>query len=435
MAPQIKYALSGDVSVAYQVTGGGPIDLVFAPGFISHLEHEWDEPRWARFIHELGSIARVIRFDKRGTGLSDRTVVLPNMDERMEDIRAVMDAAGSDQAVLLGISEGGAMCELFAATHPKRVSKLILMGTFSCTRDAVPAFADIDEVSDLIRQNWGTGAMLAQYAPTLSKDANFHEWWAKFERLGASPSAVIGLRKNTIDIDVTHVLPTIQAPTLIIHHTGDIRIRVEAARAMADAIPNAQLVEFPGEDHFVWLDETGSVINEIKSFIGSDHAATETNRVLATLLFTDLVGSTEAAAKMGDASWRAILDTHYSLARNELKRFRGCEVKTLGDGILATFDGPGRAERCAQAIALSMRPLGGTVRAGLHTGEVADDGDVRGIAVHIAARVSQQADSNEVLVSRTVRDLVAGSGISFCDLGCQALKGLDEPLRLYRVVD
>lgn len=342
MAPQTKYAQSGDVSVAYQVTGSGPIDLVFAPGFISHLEHEWDEPRYARFLHELGSFARLIKFDKRGTGLSDRNVSLPNMDERMDDIRAVMDAAGSKQAILLGISEGGAMCELFAATYPERVSKLILMGTFSNRRTAAPKNAKNVGSPDYIRQNWGTGAMLPFYAPTLAKDPDFYAWWAKFERLGASPSAVIELRKNNAEIDVTSVLPSIQAPTLILHRTGDLRIRVKAAREMANAIPNAKLVELPGDDHFVWLDDTGTVIEEIRKFVGATQALAETDRVLATVLFTDLVDSTQTAANMGDSKWRAILDTHYSLARNELDRFRGTEVKTLGDGILATFDGPGR---------------------------------------------------------------------------------------------
>ena len=434
MSSEVRYALSGEVSVAYEVTGSGPIDLVLAPGFISHLEHQWEEPRWARLFNELGTFTRLIRFDKRGTGLSDR-VSTPDMDERIDDIRAVMDAAETKQAVLLGISEGGAMSMLYAATYPERVSHLILMGSFSNTRTSGTKIRET-ESPDQVRKTWGTGNFLPNFSPALAKDKSFAVWWAKYERLSASPSAIVALRKSNAEIDVTSVLPSIQSPTLILHRTGDVRIRVEASREMLEAIPNAKLIELPGEDHQFWLDDTDRVIKEIRDFVGAARAAPSIERVLATVLFTDLVDSTKQAVTMGDTKWRALIDTHFSLARNAFERFRGREVKTLGDGLLATFDGPGRAVRCAQEIERSMKPLGVSVRAGLHTGEVelADDGDVRGIAVNVAARVCQQAGSDEVLVSNTVKDLVAGSGLSFADLGEHALKGLDDPMRLHRVI-
>lgn len=436
MEPQTKYAQSGNVSVAYQVTGKGPIDLVFAPGFISHLEYMWEEPRHAHFCHGLGSFARLIRFDKRGTGLSDRSCGFPHMDERIDDIRAVMDAAGSERAVLLGISEGGAMSALFAATYPERVSGMILIGSYANALAAVSGLADIDALQREVRQSWGTGAMLSRYAPGLAKNPQFLEWWARFERLSASPSAVLDLWQNNREIDISSVLPSIRVPTLLIHRTGDVRIHVEASREMAVAIPNARLLELPGSDHFAWLDDTGTVLAEIRKFFGATLAIAEPDRVLATVLFTDIVDSTRRSVKLGDSEWRSLLDAHYSLARNELHRFRGQEVKTLGDGILATFDGPARAVRCAQAIARSVEPLGIAVRAGLHTGEVeiVNQNDVSGLAVNIAARVSQLASAGEVLVSRTVKDLVAGAGISFTDLGPQPIKGLDEPMRIFRVV-
>lgn len=433
MPSEIRYALSGEVSIAYQVTGSGPTDLIFAPGFISHLEHQWEEPRWARFLNELGTFTRLIRFDKRGTGLSDR-VSMPNMDERIDDIRAVMDAAESKRAILLGISEGGAMCMLYAATYPERVSHLILMASFSNTRTSGHGVRKV-QTPEHIRETWGTGKSLPLYAPELAKDKSFADWWAKYERLGASPSAIIALRKGNAEIDVTSVLPSVQAPALLLHSTGDVRISVEAAREISDAIPDAKLIELPGESHQFWLEHTARVVKEIRDFVGAERTTTSIERVLTTVLFTDLVDSTMQAVSMGDTKWRALIDTHFSLARIAFERFRGREVKTLGDGLLATFDGPGRAVRCAQEIAQSMQPLGVSVRAGVHTGEVevADDGDIRGIAVNVASRVCQVAGGDEVLVSNTVKHLVAGSGLSFADLGPHTLKGLDEPMSLHRL--
>ncbi|MCW5749106.1 MAG: adenylate/guanylate cyclase domain-containing protein [Alphaproteobacteria bacterium] len=435
MTPETKYTPSGDVFIAYQVTGQGPVDIVLAPGFISHLEHMWEEPRCARFFHGLGSFARLIRFDKRGTGLSDRGVGFPTMEERIDDIRAVMQAAGSARAVLMGMSEGGAMCELFAATYPEKVSALVLLGTYAHAATAVPEYADPDVQAAAILRDWGTGATLPGFAPGLARDEAFRAWWARFERLSASPSAVIQLRRMNAEIDVRPILSSIQAPTLVMHRTGDVRVRVEAARELAATIAGARLIELPGEDHFLWLDDTGTVMSAIRDFIGATQAPVEPDRMLATVLFTDIVDSTRRASELGDAQWRSVIDAHNSLARNELRRFRGREVKMLGDGLLATFDGPARAVRCAQAISTDVRGLGIAIRAGVHTGEieVVDDDDVGGIAVSIAARVSQLAGGNEVLVSSTVKDLVAGSGLAFTDLGPNPIKGLDDPLRIYRL--
>jgi class 3 adenylate cyclase len=433
MLPATKYAQSGDVFIAYQISGHGPIDIVFAPGFISHLELMWDEPRHARFLHGLESFARLIRFDKRGTGLSDRSVGFPTLDERIDDIRAVMDAAGSNRAVLLGISEGGAMSQLFAATYPERVSGLILMGSYSNAKISIPSYKDLKRTEAQILATWGTGASLPEFAPGLAGDHEFLDWWARFERLSASPSAVIKLRQMNSEIDVMPILQSIQAPTLVIHRVGDVRTSIENARDMAAAIPNARMIELPGKDHFVWLEESGTVLSAIRNFVDAAQAPVEPDRVLATVLFTDIVDSTQRAAALGDTEWRSILDAHFSMARSQIRRFRGREVKTLGDGILATFDGPARAVRCAQAIANSVKPLGIEIRAGLHTGEVEirDDNDVGGIAVNIASRVSSLAGSSEVLVSSTVKDLVAGSGLIFNDLGPHAIKGLEDELRIF----
>ena len=437
MLPTTKYAQSGDIFIAYQISGSGPIDIVFAPGFISHLEHMWEDMRHARFFHGLESFARLIRFDKRGTGLSDRSVGFPTLDERIDDIRAVMDAAGSERAVLLGISEGGAMIQLFAATYPERVSGLILMGAYSNAKISIPSYQDPKEAEAQILATWGTGASLPAFAPGLDSDPEFRDWWARFERLSASPSAVIKLRQMNSEIDVTPVLPSIQSPTLVIHRTDDVRCSVEHARQMAKAIKNSRIVELPGKDHLVWLEESGTVLSEIRKFVNTAQAPVEPDRVLTTVLFTDIVDSTQRAAAVGDTEWRSILDAHFSLARSQLRRFRGLEVKTLGDGLLATFDGPGRAVRCAQAIASGVRPLGITIRAGLHTGEVEirEDNDLGGIAVNIASRVSHLAGSSEVFVSSTVKDLVAGSGLTFVDLGPRTLKGLDGELRIFQALN
>ena len=436
MAPEIKYAQSGDVAIAYMTIGSGPVDIVYAPGSISHLEHELAEPRWAGFVRDLSQIARVIKFDKRGTGLSDR-VNSPSMDERIDDIRAVMDAAGSERAILLGISEGGSMCALFAATYPHRVSKLILLASFADRKQAIPSTSNqwIPTAHEL-REYWGSGASLSLYSTDLPKNPAFLEWWKKFERLSASPKALIELRRYNAEIDVKAILPSIQAPALIIHGTSDIRISVEASREMARRIPNAKLVEIESDNHLIWLDETGSVISAIRSFVGLPDAPATEDRVLATVLFTDIVDSTRQAVELGDAEWTRKLQAHDAVVELAINNSRGRRIKSLGDGVLATFEAPGRAVNCALSIVARVAAIGVAVRAGLHTGElnVARDGDVSGIAVHIAARINQQAKANEVWTSRTVKDLVAGSGLQFVDRGSNPVKGLDEPLQLYQAV-
>jgi class 3 adenylate cyclase len=310
------------------------------------------------------------------------------------------------------------------------------MGSYSNASKSVPAYRDVKFAEAEILASWGTGASLPDFAPDLVHDPEFVDWWARFERLSASPSAVIKLRQMNSEIDVTPILPSIQAPTLVIHRVGDVRVSIERARDMAAAIPNARMIELEGKDHFVWLEESGTVLTEIRNFVDTAQQPIEPDRVLATVLFTDIVDSTQRAAALGDMEWRSILDAHFSLARSQLRRFRGREVKALGDGILATFDGPARAVHCAQAIAAGVRPLGIAIRAGLHTGEVEirDDNDISGIAVNIASRVSHLAGHSEVLVSSTVKDLVAGSGLAFHDLGFRAIKGLDDELRIFRVV-
>ncbi|HEX2885589.1 adenylate/guanylate cyclase domain-containing protein [Vineibacter terrae] len=433
MSGETRYAKSGDVHIAYQVTGNGPVDVLLAPGFVSHVEHAWEEPLQARALHAMASFSRLIRFDKRGTGLSDRSVGMPTMEERIDDIRAVLDAAGSQRAILAGVSEGGAMCAVFAATYPERVAALILYGAYAHAPSAVVSPQTRAALEAAIHQNWGTGASLPQFSPSVGNDPEMRAWWAKFERLAASPAAVIALRRMNVEIDIRHILPTIRVPTLILHRTGDVRINVSEGRYLARTIPGAKLVELPGVDHHYWVGEAGRLLDEVKAFLDVHSDPLESNRVLSTVLFTDIVDSTGKASLMGDTGWRATLEAHHEVVRQQLRRFRGREVKTLGDGFLAMFDGPARAVRCAQAIVGGMRPLDLTVRAGLHTGEVElMEADVGGIAVHVASRIAHRAEANQILTSNTVKDLVAGSGLRFRDLGAMSFDGLDDPVRLYQ---
>jgi class 3 adenylate cyclase len=434
MVPKTQYAKSGDVRIAYQVVGEGPFDLVFVPGFISNLDVAWEEPHRARVWTRLAAFSRLIMFDKRGTGLSDRTVGVPTLEERMDDVRAVMDAVGSQQAALFGISEGGAMSILFAATYPERTRALVLYGTYGHFRSWVVPPDRIEAALDRLEKDWGTGESLGLFAPSVASDETFKLSWARFERLGASPSAVVALMRMNSEIDVRPILPSIRVPTLIIHREGDVRVNVEAGRFMARQIPNAKYVEVPGSDHLLWTGNTERVLDEVEEFLTGSRSAVESDRVLATVLFTDIVNSTKRAETIGDRAWHDVLDRHNAVVRREILRHRGHEVRTTGDGFLATFDGPARSIRCALAINEGIEALGLQVRAGLHTGEVeiADD-DLSGIAVHIASRVATMAQPGQVLVSNTVRDLVAGSNIRFHDEGCHALKGLKESVRLFAV--
>jgi class 3 adenylate cyclase len=428
-----RYAKSGDVHIAYQVFGEGPIDLVYTPGFVSHLEHQWDQPDLARWLLRLARFARVVMFDKRGTGLSDRVGDLPSLDQRMDDLRAVMDAVGIERAALLGVSEGGPLTALFAATHPDRCHAMVLYGTFARFASWIPTAERLQAMLDYIDRDWGSGGIARRFAPSRQDDPTFRQWMGRFERLGASPAAAMALMRMNSQIDVTEVLPSIGVPTLILHRTGDAVVSVEGGRLLAERIPGARYVELPGTDHFAFIgDNTREIGDLIEEFLTGSRTAIDVDRVLATVLFTDIVGSTARAEEMGDQRWRSLLDTHHAAVRQEFARFRGREVKSLGDGFLATFDGPARAIRCASAIVEAVRPLGIEVRIGLHTGEIeVSEDDVRGIAVHIAARVAALAGPSEVLVSRTVRDLVAGSGIQFVERGRYPLHGLQEPMELH----
>jgi len=434
-----SYAKSGEVYVAYQVTGKGPVDLLLAPGFISHLEHSWEEPQLARWQLAMSQFARFIRFDKRGTGLSDRSVGIPHLDERMDDIRAVLDAVGSTKAALMGVSEGGPMAILFAATYPERVSALILCGTYAHHLSAGPALSrDRDgDYHRLVNEHWGTGGSLFWFGPRSAKDPQFRDWWARLERLSSSPSAVLNLRRMNQELDVRDILPAIRAPTLVLHRREDCRIHFEAGRYLADHIPGAKLVELPEQDHLYWVGEGGRrAVEETQRFLLGTSPTRESDRILSTVLFTDIVDSTTHAAAMGDRGWQSLRQAHDLMARAQIQRFRGREIKSTGDGFLAIFDGPARAVRCALGIVEGVSPLGIAVRAGLHTGEIElAESDVSGLAVHTAARVSQMAQGGAVLVSSTVKDLVAGSGLTFGDAGEHDLKGIPDRWHLYRVVD
>ena len=433
MQPVTQYAKSGDVHIAYQAFGEGPVNLVMVPGFVSNVENYWDEPDFARFLTRLASYARVVTFDKRGTGMSDRVAELPGLDQRMDDLRAVMDAAGMEQAALLGISEGAPLSILFAATYPGRCRALVLYGSFSRFSYWFPTEKSLAVFFGYVEQAWGTGGSVQRFAPSRANDATFQRWWGRNERLGASPAAVTALMRMNSQIEISGILPAVRVPTLVIHRTGDKTVSVEGGRDVAAHIPGARLVELPGVDHLFYVGENADEISDaIEEFLTGSRAPVAVDRVLATVLFTDIVGSTERAAALGDQRWRDLLDKHHATIRRNLARFRGHEIKTTGDGFLATFDGPARGVRCACAIAEEIKPLGIEIRAGLHTGECEMIGDdVGGIAVHTGARVAALAGPSEVLVSSTVKDLVAGSGLRFGDRGGHSLKGIPGEWRIF----
>jgi class 3 adenylate cyclase len=430
--PETRYAKSGDVRIAYQVTGSGPFDLLFVPGFVSNVDLAWENPVWARLFPRLSTFSRLIRFDKRGTGLSDRVAGIASLEVRMDDVRAVMDAAQCEQAALFGVSEGGPMSLWFAATYPERVRALVLYGTYAHYSTWVQSGEKLDAFIEAIERGWGTGEMVRFFMPSKISDESFRREWARWERQKRKPvggdCADSDERRNR---RTAHVLSAIRVLTLVLHRTGDPRSNVEAGRCLGNHIPGAKYVELPGNDHAL-SDITDRVCDEIEEFLTGSRPEVEPDRVLATVLFTDIVDSTRRAAELGDREWRLLRDRYDDAVGQELARFRGREVKTLGDGFLATFDGPARAVRCASAIIDRIHPLGMAVRSGLHTGEIGiQRDDVGGIAVHIAARVTDMAGAGEVLVSSTVRDLVAGSGLSFQDRGSHMAKVLPEPLRLF----
>jgi pimeloyl-ACP methyl ester carboxylesterase len=440
--PETRYAKSGPINVAYQVLGDGPFDLVYIPGWVSNIEAMWEEPMLAGFLRHLASFCRLIVFDKRGTGLSDPVSIdeLPMLEERMDDVRAVMDATGSERAALLGHSEGGNMSILFAATYPQRTSALVLVGCYAkrIRSDDYPwaptreeRLADIAETETA----WGTPGFGASLAPSMEGDERFRTWFSRYQRLSASPRAAAALMRMNSEIDVRSVLPSIAVPTLLLYRTHDIDVRVEEGRYIASAIPGAKLVEHEGPDHLMWVGESApAILDEIEAFLTGVRRGPEPDRVLATLLFTDIVRSTERASSVGDRPWATLIERHHALVREELARYRGREIDTAGDGFLATFDGPARAVRCGAEIAAAVQALGLEIRAGVHTGEVELAGDrVRGINVHIGARVASLAGAGEVWVSSTVKDLVAGSGLVFDDRGEHRLKGVAGSWRVFSV--
>ena len=440
MAPQTGYARSGGVSIAYQVVGGGPTDLVYVPGWVSHVELAWDVPDLGRAFDRLSSFARLILFDKRGTGMSDpvRDEELPTLEQRMDDVRAVMDAVGSTRATIFGASEGGNMSMLFAATYPERVDALCTFGCFakrvwSADYPWAPTPEARQRTYEVVEQHWAGGMDVADIAPSL--DAEARERLAAYLRRCASPGAALALLKMNTSIDVRDVLSAIRVPALVMHRTDDHDADVEEGRFLAEHIPGAQFVEFPGEDHLWWTQDADAVIDEIEELVTGARPVPDPDRVLATVLFTDIVGSTTHASELGDRRWADLIARHDSLVRRELERFRGREVDTAGDGFLATFDGPARAVRCALAVRDAVASLGLDVRAGLHTGECELQGEkVRGIAVHTGARVVGLAGPGEVLVSSTVRDLVSGSGIAFEERGEHDLKGVGQR-QIFAVVE
>jgi pimeloyl-ACP methyl ester carboxylesterase len=437
MIPETRYAKHGDINIAYQVTGSGPADLVYVPGWVSHVEHAWEEPSLAPFLERLRSFSRLILLDRRGTGLSDPVERLPTLEERMDDVLAVMDAAGSNRAYLLGISEGGPMCILFGATYPDRTAGLILCNTFAYNVRA-PDYPwgvrpeDWEELQKMVESGWGTGVTPLLFAPSRAADEAFVSSWARFERRAVSPGGMRKILAMAQDTDVRHVLPSVHVPTLVLHRAGDRPCRIEGGRYLAEHIPGARLVELQGADHFPWVGDADPILREIERFVSGSERTVEPDRVLATVLFTDIVDSTRQLAERGDRSWSEFLVSFYALLRRELERFRGREIDTTGDGLLAAFDGPARAIRCACRIRDEVTRLGVSVRCGVHTGECEVLGKkMGGIAVHLGARVCSAAAPNEVLVSSTVKDLVAGSGLRFTDRGEHELKGVPGEWRLY----
>jgi class 3 adenylate cyclase len=418
--PNTRYAQSGDVNIAFQVMGDGPVDIILVPGIVSHVEFLHEFPEYTAFLRRLATFARVVAFDKRGQGLSDAISGAPSLEQRVDDVRAIMDEIGSQRAVLLGLSEGSAMSAFFAAANPERVSKLILFSGYA------KASLTEETLSRLLKA-WGTGTVMARAAETLSADPDVIKLLAKFERLSASPGAAKAYMSLSRLIDVTSILPSVRVPTLVLHRSTDAMVAVEGGRELAALIPGARYIEYPGGDHVPFTGDAETVLGDIQEFVTGEResSAADLERILATVMFTDIVDSTRSAAEMGDQQWRRLLDSHDRIAKQSVEKHRGNLIKTTGDGILATFDGPGRAVRCALALETAGKQIGLPLRAGLHTGEIELRGrDVGGIAVHVAARVMAHCAPGEVLVSRVVTDLVAGAGLKFAERGSHELKGL-----------
>jgi pimeloyl-ACP methyl ester carboxylesterase len=435
-----RYAKSGDYHIAYQVHGSGEIDLVWAPSYFSHIEVQMEESSFRRFVNRLGTFSRVILFDKRGTGLSDRVADMPGLDDRMDDFRAVLDAVGSEKTALLGTCEGGALSALFAATYPDRTRALVLANSFARATAAedypwAESPEEWQEHAASTSENWGSGQWLDRFAPSAVHDPRVQEWWPRFQRLAVSPNAIRTLLLMNAEIDVRNVLASVNVPTLVMHSAGDQLCAIGGARYMTEQLPEAQFVELPGADHYIWFGpDAERFADEIERFLTGTLKPTEPDRALVTVLFVDIVDSTRKAAELGDRTWRDLLDAYYSVVNEELQRYRGRMLDTAGDGVLAAIDGPARAIRAGLGIVEGVQRFGLTVRAGVHTGEaeIVED-DLRGITVHIGSRVASQAGESELLVSSTVKDLVVGSSFAFVDRGLHEFKGVPGSWRLYAI--
>jgi len=432
--PETQYARSGEVNIAYQVVGDAPLDLVFVMGWVSHMEYFWREPSFAKFLMRLASFSRLILFDKRGTGLSDRVPIheLPTLEQRMDDVRAVMEAVGSEKAALVGVSEGGPMCSLFAATYPEKTLALVMIGTYAkriCDDEYpwAPTTEQRQHFFEEMREQWGGPVGIEERAPSVANDPKFRDWWATYLRMGASPGAAVALTQMNAEIDVRRVLPTIRVPSLVIHRTGDLLLNIDEGRFVADCIPGSKFVELPGDDHLPFVGDQDAILDEVEEFLTGVRHSLEPDTVLATVLFTRIVSAKD------NRNWDNLLRRLRIQIGKEINWFRGREIDMVGDRPLAIFDGPARAIRCAMAIVEYASRLGVEMRIGLHTGECEIvDGKVQGMATQVGACVANEAQSGEVLVSRTVKDLVAGSGIAFEDRGVHSLPGVGE-WRLFEV--
>jgi class 3 adenylate cyclase/pimeloyl-ACP methyl ester carboxylesterase len=431
MKPKTRYARDGDVSIAYQMFGDGPVDLVHTWGPATHVEHMWEHPRVVRFYDRLGSFARVLLFDRRGTGASDPTPGPPSLEQQMHDMATVIEAAGFERPYLFGESNATHVCAMYAATYPERVPGLILHSAYAVGSQVLtPPFEEL--LNDLIETAWGEGGTIYIFAPSAADDPRTVEWIAGLERFASSPGIVRQLLVLEKQVDIRSVLPAIRVPTIVMHRHDDPMVDFELGRQFAEAIPEARFIPLEGGDNFSFFGDSDALLDEVEQFITGGRRYREPDRVLTTVMFTDIVGSTEQLAALGDRRWRDVLDDHYRRTRRAVERFGGKEVRTLGDGFLATFDGPARAIRCGWDIAEDLHRLGIPTRVGVHTGEVEMlDGDLAGLAVHIGARVVAEAEPGEVLVSGTVKDLVVGSGIEFADRGDHELKGVPGTWRLY----
>jgi pimeloyl-ACP methyl ester carboxylesterase/DNA-binding CsgD family transcriptional regulator len=428
--PPTRYARAGEVHIAYQCVGHGSRDVLFVPGFVSNVEDWWEEPSCVRFFERLASFSRVILFDKRGTGLSDRVAQMPTLEERADDILAVLDAAGSERAAIFGVSDGGALAALFAASHPERTSAVVLYGTIAAFISWFPSAEELGRFLRLVDDTWGTGASLARYAPSMAGDASFRQWWARHERFGGSPGGVKDLMRMSAEIDIRPVVSAVRVPALVLHRRDDAAVAVEAGRYLAEHVPGAQYVELPGADHLPWVGNAEAILAEIQEFLTGARPVEEPERVLAAVLAARISGAAPLALSLGDRRWLDLLDRFHGIARREIERFRARGVRLSSDSVLASFDGPGRAVRCAEAIGQAAAPLGLDVRAAVHMGEMERTG-MTGLTAEIAGWIADLAGAGEVLVSSTVKDLVAGSSLSFDERGTYTLPGAAERWSVY----